>query len=96
MARERMVTRTVNYTEVEVLAVNVKTHEVQDKTINLSGDCMDVKPEKVLSAVNYQLEADFKAVNINKMTVKEQLYGMPEVDFIKLAKVLPPRGTTAE
>ena len=48
-----------------------------------------------LSAVKKQYETDdFKPTAVIKSETSELLYGMPETEFIKLAKILPPRSTT--
>ena len=38
----------------------------------------------------------FKLVNINSVTVEDLLLGMTEEDFIRYAKVLPPRSAKKE
>lgn len=90
MARERMVTRTVNVTEVEAICMEIVTVETQIKTLELSGTYKDQKD--MLKALKKAYETDtFKVVAIQTVNEKEILYGMPEIEFIKLAKVLPPR-----
>ena len=94
MARERMVTRTVVVTMVEVMCVNVETAEVQVNTYELSGTYADA--ETALKATKKVYEtATFKCVAVQGMSEKEVLYGMKEIDFIRLAKVLPPRNTNS-
>lgn len=91
MARERMVTRTVVVTTVGVMCVDVNTCEVQIQNIEMSGTFADF--DTALKAVKKAHETDtLKCVAVQHMTEKEVLYGMKEIDFIKLAKVLPPRG----
>lgn len=95
MARERMVTRTVVVTNVEVMCVDVLTANVAIQTFELSGTFSD--NDVVLKAVKKLYETDtFKCVAVQGTEENEVLYGMPEIEFIKLAKVLPPRGTKAE
>ena len=95
MARERMVTRTVIVTEVKVMCVEVTTAQVQIATYQLSGS-YDSK-DSVLKAIKKLYETDtFKCVAVEESTELEVLYGMPEIEFIKLAKVLPPRGSKEE
>ena len=94
MARERMVTRTVMVTVAKVMCLEVTKAEVTVKDFEISGSFSD--NEAVLKAVKKLHETDtFKCVTVQEVTEKEVLYGMSEVDFIKLAKVLPPR-TKAE
>lgn len=93
MARVRMVTRTVVVTVAEVMCVDVTTAEVQIKELELSGSFSD--NETLLKAIKKLYENNsFKCVAVQEVTEKEVLYGMEEIEFIKLAKVLPPRSKT--
>lgn len=93
MARVRMVTRTVVVTVAEVMCVDVTTAQVQINELELSGSFSD--NETLLKAIKKLYEKDsFKCVAIQEVTEKEVLYGMEEIEFIKLAKVLPPRSKT--
>lgn len=93
MARVRMVTRTVVVTVVEVMCVDVTTAGVQIKELELSGSFTD--NETILKALKKLYETDtFKVVAVQDVDEKEVLYGMEEIEFIKLAKVLPPRSKT--
>lgn len=87
MARVRMVTRTVTTQKVGVLCLNTETaephNEVFNVPVNIKGEdniikflrkTFDTSTEKVVSVVNIEME--------------EHLYGMPEVDFIKNAKII--------
>lgn len=95
MARERMVTRTVEVTVAEVMCLDVTTAEVTIQSFELSGKF--ASNDEILKAVKKVNETEtFKPVAVQKTDVNEILYGMPEIEFIKLAKVLPPRGTKAE
>ncbi len=89
MARERMVTRTVTTTTCEVMCVNVITAEVQVKDYTLTGEQTKETALKQLKKL-YETETE-KIVTVNSVSLNETLYGMSELDFIKLAKVLPPR-----
>lgn len=92
MARERMVTRTVEEAEVEVLYVFVSTQEVGKTTLKISAT---VGQDKALAYIQKHFQTtDMKFVAITSYTVHEILYGMPEQEFIANAKILPPRTTT--
>lgn len=92
MARERFVTRTVAEYEVTTLCVNVKTQEVGYNTVHISAT---IPEEKILSYVQKHFDDELiKTVTVVAVKTNETLYGMPEADFIKLAKVLPPRTVT--
>lgn len=91
MARERMVTRTVELSVCEVMCMNTTTAEVQIRTFEIGGGLSDEKA--LLKAIKKLYETDtFKCVAISKVTQREILYGMPESRFIELATILPPRG----
>ena len=92
MARVRMVTRTVSVTVATTMVVNVDTANVEILDLEVSGTFDN--NDAVLKAVKKHYESEhYKCVAIQATSVNEVLYGMPEADFIKLAKVLPPRGT---
>lgn len=94
MARERMVTRTVTTTTCEVMCVNVTTAEVKVKDYILTGEQTEPTALKLLKKL-YETETE-KIVTVNSVSLNETLYGMSELDFIKLAKVLPPRTKTEQ
>ena len=88
--RERMVTRTVASVDYVCMTVNTETRQVEDLTIHIpNGAAMTEKAR--LKAITEALPANNTLVQIISETVKETLYGMTEEQFIKLAKVLPPR-----
>ena len=95
MARERMVTRTVNVSEVDVMTVNTVTAEVRTITVEIGGGLTLEKD--IMKAVKKTHETStVKCVAITSVKQKEILYGMPESDFIKLAKILPPRSKNTD
>lgn len=94
MARERMITRTVITTMVDVLVINIETAETGTKSFVLTQNM--VKDEKtMLNNSQGMLEKEcgemWKAVAIKNVKEEETLYGMSEQDFLKFAKVLSPR-----
>lgn len=94
MARKRMVTRTVIQTTAEVMTLDVITAEVQLKSYDIGGQFTD---EELLKKLQNLFQTDtLKLVHIESQECKELLLGMVEEDFIRLAKVLPPRNTTKE
>lgn len=89
MARTRMVTRTINVTVVEAMCVDTQTAEVTVKSLELTGETFT--DEKALKALKKEFETDtFKVVAIQKMEVHEEMYGLKEIDFIKVAQKLDP------
>lgn len=95
MARERMVTRTVELTVAEVMCLNTVTAEVSIRSFDIGGGLTDEKA--ILKAVKKLHETStFKCVALQSVSVREILYGMSEADFIAHAKVLPPRSIKSE
>ncbi len=91
MARERMVTRTVEEAEVSVMTVNTETEEVFTRVHHVSAT---IGEENVLKYIQKHFDTDKeKSVMIQKYETTEILYGMSEQTFIALAKVLPPRNS---
>lgn len=94
MSRKRMVTRTVMQTTAEVMTLDVTTTEVQVQSYDIGGQYTD---EELLKKLQNLFQTDtLKLVHIESQECKELLLGMDEEDFIRLAKVLPPRNTTKE
>jgi len=88
--RERMVTRTVATVEYVCMTVNTTTRQVEDVTVTIpSGITMTEKARQ--KAITAALPETNTLVQVTSETVKEILYGMTEDDFIKYAKVMPPR-----
>lgn len=89
MARVRMVTRTINVTVAEVMAVNTTSCEVSIKELELTGETFT--EEKALKELKKLYETDeLKLVAIQKLDVREEMYGLKEVDFLKVATKLDP------
>lgn len=90
MSRERMVTRSINVGVYDVMTANMTTMQVDSVQVEIpSWNTMSDK--KLTESIQSALTADQKYVQHTQTATKEVLYGMPEADFIKLAKVLPPR-----
>ena len=91
MARKRMVTRTVMQTTAMVMTLNIVTAEVQIIPYDIGGQYND---EELLKKLQNLFQTDtLKLVHIESQTCKELLLGMDEEEFIRLAKVLPPRNS---
>ena len=91
MARTKMVTRTVVQTTADVMRINTSTAEVSIVPFTLGGKYTD--GEEFLKAVNktaYDLP-DIKYVKADNLVEEELLLGMTEEEFIRNARVLPPR-----
>ena len=89
MARTRMITRTINVTTIEAMCVDTTTAEVSIKNLELTGETYT--QEKALKMLKNEYETDtFKVVAIQKMEVHEEMYGLKEIDFLKVAQKLDP------
>ena len=89
MARERMVTRTINESVVEIMTLDVTTANVEIKAYRLSGIFTDDEALKKCKKM-YETET-LKLVHVESNHTTEVLYGMLEDDFIRYAEILPPR-----
>ena len=90
MARERMVTRTVVTVNYTVMVVDTGSNTVENVTVSIpSGDALTDKAKD--KAIKASLPEGKLFVQVVSQTTTEVLYGMSESDFIRLAKVLPPR-----
>ena len=87
MSRVRMVTRTINVTVVEAMCVDTTSAEVSVKSLELTGETYT--EEKALKELKQQYETDtLKVVAIQSMNVHEEMYGLKEIDFLKVANKL--------
>ena len=88
MARERMVTRTIEVLVAEVICLDVTTVETSIQHLELTGTGA-LSNEKLLKLFkkNYETET-FKVVAIQSTTIREELYGMRELEFLKYAHKL--------
>ena len=92
MAREKMVTRTLTITTLEVMTVDITTATTGTARFDIVGEHTF---DTALKAVKELYETDTtKIVTITDLVLNDYLFGMPESDFIKMAKILPTRTTT--
>ena len=86
MARQRIITRTIKVAECETMLVNVETAEVRIEVLEISGEVDETTALKTLKKL-YEDDTT-KVVAIQNISIREELYGMPEIMFLKLAKRL--------
>ena len=91
MARERMVTRTITEANVNVMAVLGR--EVKDITVNVPS-VTGLTESQVIDKAKSNMPEGYMFVTATAVSYNDKLYGMSEEDFIKHAKVLPPRTVT--
>ena len=81
----KLISRTVNETLYDVLALNINTKEVRNIRVNVGS--MDFKSDdKALAYIRNRHDTDaVKAVAIVSKSIASKLYVMPEEDFMKRA-----------
>ena len=93
MARERMVTRTVASVNYNIMVVDTESKTVENIVVTIaSGDTMTEKARD--KAIKESIPVGKIFVQVVSQEITETLYGMSEQEFIRLAKVLPPRTKT--
>ena len=89
MAREKMVTRTIDYTRATVLCMDTETCNVSRETYIITGKEKDL--DALLTPLQHKYQSDtFRLVKVEEAETFEALYGMPEEDFIRNAIQLDP------
>lgn len=95
MARIRMVTRTVTLTLATALVCDLENNILVPEVLRIGGyftDADDKAFQKALKAAY----PDKLVAKVVQFEYEETLYGMPEAEFLKYAKVLPPRNGNAD
>ena len=90
MAKERMITRTIEVTTYSVMTLDIETAEPRVIDYKITG-IVNTDPLKYLKKL-HETET-LKLVTITDEHRETALYGMTEQDFIILGDVLPPRTT---
>ena len=95
MARVPMVTRTITTTTATVLCLNLETSTPETRDFIIPRTFTDEK--KILKAVEKIIDnISVRPVHVTSVTTETQLYGMLEEEFVKVASILPARGTTED
>lgn len=88
--KAKMITRTLIFTDVEIVAFNMNTMQGNKKVVPLVGNyTTDKDAMKAVLATN--VPTDVTVVSAHVVGHKTKLYGMTESDFYKFAEELPPR-----
>ena len=95
MARERLITRNISGFDYECLVINPITQETSKGNFVLTGFRLDDK--KALKEIQERY-SKHNAVPVFILGCTETVtrYGMPETEFIKYARILPPLEKTSE
>ena len=93
--KERMVTRTIESYEATCLYANVKAMTIGECTLFLPGSTpeskLDKEARKAFNDSPVYGTGEFAYVSMKEYSKISELYGMSETDFIRYAKLLPPR-----
>lgn len=87
MARKRMVTRTVTYTEADARVYNIETDEIQLVKYKLSGRLSADEAQKVIEKEHKEV----RPLKVEEVVFNKKLYGMSEEKFLELAEIIPDR-----
>ena len=93
--KERMITRTVTTNICSVVAVNTESMTVEKLSIPATVEYDTVEKAEKYFRKNWKIDG-LAFAKVESITKEEKLFGMSEIDFIKYAKELPPRGTKEE
>ena len=88
MARERVVSRTVSTRVCVCKCANLSTGTVEDVELKISAT---VAPENVVKALAKEYNTQtFTVLSVVTSTIEEQIWAMPETEFLKYAKPMSP------
>lgn len=83
--RKKLITRTIQFTNLTLLMADTESAEMYNSCTTIPGTYKDEKA--MLKAARTIVEDDtHKLVSLVGWTVGSQLYGMPEADFMAMAK----------
>lgn len=95
MARQPIVSRTIQTTKCQVLCIDLSTEQPFTQEIILPRTYKDER--SMLKRIKPVLETETqKVVHVQSFVVESTLYGMTEEEFIHYAQILPPRKTNEE
>lgn len=95
MARQPIVSRTIQTTKANVLCIDVQNEQPFTKEVILPRTYKDER--SMLKRIKPMVESDtIKVVHVQNYVVESTLYGMTEEEFIHYAQILPPRKTNEE
>ena len=87
MAKERMVTRTIKTSTVLAKVYNLITDEIENYTFDFSGEELTTeRAEKLFK--DLLKDTNYTFIKIVQINYVEAVYGMLEVDFIRLAQII--------
>lgn len=87
MARKRMVTRTITYTEADARVYDIEKDEIHLVKYKLPGR---LSVEETLKVIEKE-HKEVRPLKVDEVAFNEELYGMSEEKFLQLAEILPAR-----
>lgn len=87
--REKMITRTIISTRVEMVSLNLETMQPSIGSIELPIDTEDEKLLLKIAKKGYETDT-IKIVSVKFLEKREKLYGMTENDFLYYSVELDP------
>ena len=94
MARERMITRTIEGINAEIMGIDTTNNTVSNASYHFTG--IFKNDDEILARAKADTVDTFIPVKVISTMKTEKLYGMSEADFMRYAKELPPRKVYAE
>lgn len=87
-----MVTRTITFTTAKATVYDIVSDEIKTVEYKLSGE---ISADVALKVITKEHE-EVRPLKVTEVTVHEELYGMSEEKFIKLADIIPTRTKVSE
>lgn len=87
--KQKLITRTITTTDVEILCVNTETAEVSKQIFAVSGEQTD--EDVILTEVKAKNPGVIVPVKVLNTFVRSALYGITEEEFLHYATALPDR-----
>lgn len=81
MRKEKLVTRSIEWKEVEVLGFNIETSSAENRVFTVPAKIKDENKVKEYIA-KHNNDENFTPVKVLEITLKSELRGMPESTFI--------------
>lgn len=92
MARKRMVTRTITYTEADARVYDIEKNEIQLVKYKLLGRLSVKELLKVIEKEHKEV----RPLNVEEVVYNKEIYGMPEEKFLEMAEILSARTKVSE
>ena len=88
--KAKMITRTLIFTEIEIVAFNTVSMTGAKKVVSIVGNFKSDK-EAMKAVISMTIPMNLTVVSTHVVGHTTKLYGMTESDFYKFAEELPPR-----